>query len=466
MSTHDAIPESGTNSLLPDDWFEAFRGWVRERLALDFPDARRVNLSNGIARAMYESKARDFAQYWEWLNNPLTQPLELDRLARLLTVTETHFFRDQALMDALRTKILPDLIARHPDRTLDIWSAGCATGEEPYSLAMLLADLVPADWNITLYGTDVNSAALNQAREGSYRANVLRAVSPQNRERFFVPQTDGTFCLTDSIRERVRFSTLNLISPLYPSPFDRNNYFDLIICRNVLIYFADPQAVVALSHLHRALAPDGYFISGQIEPISRLNSGFGMVRIGDTLLYRKTSLPTTPAIPPSTPPTPRVALELTRPRPVTHTLPHAALSSVKQRDITSTLNLYEQALRQANAGAWDAALLLCTQALTASPSDYKVYQLLALIYSAHGEFSAAREELRRAIYLAPGAPLSYFYLANVYRQLQDMRELRNWATLTALLKPKAAAEVVSDDPEITVGYLRSLIAAQLMGKPV
>ncbi len=451
------------SELLPEPWFGEFRRWVREHLALDFTEAQRRNLSAGIGRAMHESGLTDYAQYWARLNDLEAQPLELARLARLLTVTETHFFRDEVQMRALQTTLLPRLIDAHAaDQTVAIWSAGCATGEEPYTLAILLADLLPEGWQALIYGTDINSAALDKARQAHYRPGALRDVPAETVKRFFTEEADGSFQLDASIRQQVRFSALNLIASDYPEPFNRVNYFDLIICRNVLIYFAEPQSALVVRRLHDALRPTGFMLSGQTEPINRLSAGLRPEMLGNTIVYRK-RLPSeiTNALRRTTQVAPPVSAPLEN-GPIIP--PPAPEPRERKKTARLSLPLYDQALSAANTGQWEEALNLCRQAIAQAPVDYRTHQLLGLIHETRGELGAARDAFRNTVYLNPEALLAHFYLANVYHRLSDARELRAWATLHKLLENRPSDEIIQDSVGLSVGYLRSLISTSILNE--
>ncbi len=456
------------SALLPDEWFNAFRGWVREHLAINFTESQRRNLSSGIGRAMQETGATSYENYWNLLMQQ--PPIELERLARLLTVPETYFFRDAFQMKALRTTILPWLIAaRNAERSLSIWSAGCSTGEEPYTLAILLADLLPSDWKLSIFGSDVNGAVLEKARRGIYSARSVREVPPALREKFFT-ESDDQYRLIDSIRSRVEFVMLNLIAPKYPAPFNRADMFDLIICRNVLIYFTDPHSSTVVRRLEHTLAPTGFLLTGQAEPVNRLSQTLRAEMVGETITYRKglRSAPVVTALP--TPPTvtaPAIAPPVTPspapPARVKHTLPVVLPTLRRRPDVPKVpVSLYDQSINVANDGQWEKAYDLCQQAIREAPMDYCNHQLLGLIQEAQGDFKAARDSLRRAIYLKPDAILAHFYLASLYHQLNDAREGRAWAILYRLLESRVPDELVEDSAAMTIAYLRSLVEPMML----
>ncbi len=193
-------------------------------------------------------------------------------VVELLTTNETLFFRDLHPFEALRTEVLPQLIAaRGPTRQLNVWSAACSTGQEPFSLAMLLADEFSQldTWQVRILGTDLASHALEKARRASYQTfEVNRGLPAQKLIRHF-RQLGNQWVLKDAIRRRVEFRPLNLIERWGPLP-----RFDLIFLRNVLIYFGVETRRAILQQVKEALAPDGYLILGNAETTVTLDPAF------------------------------------------------------------------------------------------------------------------------------------------------------------------------------------------------
>lgn len=192
----------------------------------------------------------------------------LDGLAAELTVGETHFFRGEPQIAALRNVVLPDLVQRRAEqRRLRLWSAGCSTGEEPYTLAILLRDLPTMldGWDIDLLGTDINAPALEAARQGCYGAWSFRGTPATVRQQYFVPE--GTrWRLSERVRAMVRFAHLNLALDAFPAPGPQGPDLDLIVCRNVTLYFSPAAAARLYRHFARALAPGGWLLLGPSDP--------------------------------------------------------------------------------------------------------------------------------------------------------------------------------------------------------
>ena len=224
---------------------------------------------------------------------PATHPL-WQRLVQVATIGETYFFRNSPQFEALRTNVLPPLIEQRRksgSKQLRLWSAGCATGEEPYSLAILLRELLPdiATWNISLLGTDINEAYLQEAREGLYRARSFRNETPDAiRERWFT-STKGGYQLNPTIRQMVVFRSLNLTADDFPSFETNTMHTDVILCRNVTIYFDRETTRQLTSRFHRALNNDGWLVVGHSEPQADLYEGFKAENFENTVFYRKHS---------------------------------------------------------------------------------------------------------------------------------------------------------------------------------
>ena len=202
-------------------------------------------------------------EYRDLLRGNQADP-EWETLVRAFTSSETFFFRDQGQFDLLRLRLLPELIARHSaDKPLRLWSAGCASGEEAYTLAMLVDMLLPEQdgWNILLIGTDIDSAAIAKARLGCYGQWSFRMVPDEIKQRYFTSQsafgTPQSLVLDERIRSRVTFRVANLLS----EPDAQLHDMDLILCRNVFIYF-DPAAVSAVANrLAGGLRAGGYLMT-------------------------------------------------------------------------------------------------------------------------------------------------------------------------------------------------------------
>ena len=203
----------------------------------------------------------DYRAYHKYL---LANPQEVDLLRNALTINVTKFFRDPEVFEVVRREVLPDL-ARHR-RSIRIWCAGCATGEEPYSLAILAHELTTLckDVNVTIYATDIDTGALRKAMTGIYDRKAVENVERPRLRRHFISRDDGRFEVRPHIKDLVKFRQHDLMSGV---PISR--YLDIVTCRNVTIYFTEKQKNELVQVFHSALVTDGYYIMGKTEYLGR-----------------------------------------------------------------------------------------------------------------------------------------------------------------------------------------------------
>jgi chemotaxis protein methyltransferase CheR len=271
---------------LDDDLYIRFRSLLLSRAGLYYPEHRRDDLAHGLSQvlaahaygtleALYEDAAAG-GQGW-------------DAMLAHLTIGETRFFRNEAHFDALRRHVFPTMIESRANlRMLRIWSAGCASGEEPYSIAMLLTELLPnpSDWSITILATDINPLFLQRAREGLYSAWSFRETPENLRSRFFSPE-QGRWRLNDNIRRMVTFVRLNLAESAYPSIANGTYALDMIICRNVTIYFNQETTSQIAERFYASLAPGGWLLVGHSEPQAQTYRQFETHNFPNAIFYRK-----------------------------------------------------------------------------------------------------------------------------------------------------------------------------------
>ncbi len=295
-------------------------------------------------------------------NTLLTEPL-WQIFVQAITVGETYFYRDQGQMNVLRTHILPQLIDERRKtgiKHLRLWSAGCASGEEPYSLVMLLHEVLPDidDWHITVLGTDINQAFLQRARRGIYRASSFRNETPDTlQKRWFRPTAEG-YELDQTIRDKVNFLLLNLANNNYPSFESLTMNIDLIVCRNVTIYFDQATLHETIGRFYRALNNSGILLVGHSELSTTTYHEFSTQIYQGMVYYQKNPVAQhqpLPAAPAPAEPLPKVVLPRPqKPKPLPRPEP----------EIPQDHNLevvWSHAKQAADQEKWDEALNYLTQ---------------------------------------------------------------------------------------------------------
>ncbi|HYO55809.1 CheR family methyltransferase [Archangium sp.] len=263
---------------------------------------------------------------------------ELRALLPLVTVGHTEFFRDPKQFRALENRILPEALsrARRENRRVSIWSAGCATGEEPYSLAMVLAEKGALPIEVDLWATDLNLAAVEAARQGRFSARRVAGMQSDRRTRFFRPVEDG-YEIVSSLKDYVRFDGQNLAVPVFEKV--KPESLDLILCRNVIIYFDLPTIRALMDRFLAALRPGALLLLGYSESLFKVYDRFEMVEVEGAFVYRRPAKPQAPRAPgPGPRPMTIGSLPVVGSRPAETPFPVAG--STRPRDSVSTSALH------------------------------------------------------------------------------------------------------------------------------
>lgn len=322
-----------------------------------------------------------------------------DVLVTHLTVGETYFLRDAAQVEALRRVVLPELIQRRSaERRLRLWSAGCSTGEEPYTLAILLREQAALDgWDVQLIGTDVNRHALRLAREATYTARSFR-MTPDPLVRRHFERAEVGWRPSEAVRRMVRFAWLNLATePLRPPSFD----FDLIVCRNVTIYFEAEVAQRLYRALIGALAPGGWLILGPSDPLPAARDELRQVQLPNAVLWRRCERATSPPLPRDAVRGrggwgPRRGMGAGAGPAAAVTAPSSAPASSATLDTTADLDAGLLALE---AGSPGSALEWLRSATFRDPSNALAHFALAQAYQQTGQTAQAQAALLHARHL-------------------------------------------------------------------
>ncbi|HMO59643.1 MAG TPA: CheR family methyltransferase [Roseiflexaceae bacterium] len=430
-----------TDAILSAAQFSALRDMIAAYGGIVIDTGNRRMLESAVA-ARLTLTGRDLPHYLHLIGTPAGHD-ELRRLIELVVNHETLFFRNAPHFRALRDVLLTELDqARPPGVPLRIWSAGCATGEEAYSLALTARATLGPQRPLQIIGSDLSEPALERARHATYRGRTLNNVPPEWLERYFIREGD-TYRITNDIRELVRFRWLNLLEPI---PADLHGV-DLIFCQNVTIYFHEAARRALMARFHQALAPDGLLFLGFSETLWNVFDGFQSRSVADAYVYVKAvSLPHAPLSA-----TRKAAASPGRQRRMPAATPPATASP--------PVNHAGLARAHADRGELDQAMAEARQALAVDPLDEHATLLLGILHARHMEWEAAITQLERARYLNPNAPLISFHLATTYEQCgraeQAVREYRN--TLRKL-EPHPPETILDG---VSVAWLRETCQAAL-----
>ena len=399
---------------LSSEQFETLRVLLSQAAGLVFDESRKESMAYSVAERLRESGACDVSSYLALLDDPA----EKQRLLDEVTIQETHFFRNPPQVRALRTYVLPELL-RHADahgRRLRIWSAGCSTGEEPYSIAMMVRELLPSTsgWDVKVLASDVSSRALDAARTGRYGARAVQMATPEQLARFFQPSPDGGHEVRPEVRELVEFRHHNLVTE--PVPYAPSERIDLVLCRNVTIYFARDTTRALMQRLHHSLRDGGYLFLGHSETLWQVSEDFRLVALGsgdsaafvyrrlDEKTDRRAILPdrrTQDEGPP--PPKPERRFQIRR----AEKPPVAKTGEQMLSDARSALA----------AGRYDEAAQLAAEATVVEPLRAEGFYLRGLALVDCGRDDDALVDLRKAVYLDPRMGFAHFLLAGALDRL-------------------------------------------------
>ncbi|MEJ7593930.1 MAG: CheR family methyltransferase [Planctomycetaceae bacterium] len=496
------IQKQKTNIENPSADWDYTRQWVESETGMDLSGSRFIRLRDAFEKSM------DGGDSAAMLRGILTRPDQqagfLERLTGQLTVGESFFFRNEHHFRVLREIVLPQIVAENrARRELRVWSAGCATGEEPYSLAILLDQLLGAasGWKTSVLGTDLNPKFLHWAREACYRQWSFRQTDINQNREYFRPEGD-MYRLVPRLREHVRFTYLNLVKDVYPSPLTGTVGLDLILFRNVAIYLKPEVTAAILTRFYQALRPGGWLLLGETEVTGAHPGEFEIRRFEQATLFQKrsdhsevvvsdsvTSLPPawrggalTPGIRlPNVPKLPEwVPLPVSRgaaTRTSGATLPvelvwdhiEEAINAgklneaerrvdrvpeIKQR-ASWRLRFVRSLLARAEVAYARRMLELC---LKEEPLLLEAQLLTAGFAEEAGDLNAAEQACRRAVYINPNAPMAHFQLALVLERKGDTNGVaRSLKTSLKLLKGRDPHALVEFGEGVCHGRLQEMI---------
>ena len=434
---------------IPAVYLERCSQAIEAKAGLHYPPERWHDLARMICATASDLGYATPLEAAKHLGSDRAEPAQIDELVARLTIGETYFFRDPRAFAALEEVVLPELIQRRRpnDRRLRIWSAGCCTGEEPYSIAITLSRALHdlADWDVTILATDITPQFLQKAEAGIYSRWSFRGTPDALRDRYFRRVGENRFELSPAIRKLVNFATLNLAQDVYPSLLTNTNAMDVIFCRNVLMYFSPECARQVAGKLHRALVPEGWLFPAGTEASRALFEDFAVADLSGVIAYRK--------MPRNVPPM------VSQAEPAESALPPPEPAPAEPE-----ISPEDQARLLANEGRLDEALAACDTALATDKLTPSFHYLRGLILEEKGAHAEAAAALRNALYLDDSFVLAHFALGNLLRRLgRDRDGARCFENARMLLRNYPPEAVLPHSDGLTAGRL--LATLQLQEEP-
>ena len=469
---------------------------ISSKIALHFPPQRWDELQQKLAPAAKELGFSDQTALIQWLtSSPLSQR-DIETLASHLTIPETYFWREPQIFEALQGPILAEVMERkrRGDGRLRIWSAACASGEEPYSIAMALlrALLDRKARKIDILATDINPRLLRKAQAGVYGPWSFRNAPDWLKKNYCHALAENRFEIQAEIRDMVNFAYLNLAEDVYPSVSNSTNAMDIIFCRNVLMYFLPETARQTAEKLYRCLVDGGWLIVGACELSQSIFAGFSPIQLCGTIVYRKQGKDERPQVasgwdhdqpPPSLFAPPRsVPLAEFRPAPpcqrpglqaqsTAFIVPPPPVGPEAEGNSHPEDNAQggqepdpsAPAIRAlADQGSLVEALALCERAVAADGLDPALHYLKAVILQERNQDSEAIASLRRALYLEPNLTMAHFALGNLFqRQGNPTAAKRYFDNVLELLNACPAEKVIHQAEGLTAGRIRTIVQATI-----
>lgn len=441
---------------LTHEEFSLFQDFIEKSSAIFLDESKQDTMRTALLARTTALNLGSYSEYYTFLKyNPRGEE-EFKELLNLLTICETYFFRDNKHYELLKTTILPQLIKEKEasgDKGIRIWSAGCSTGEEPYSMAITfleaMGELLEEGWLVEIFASDVSTKALAHAKKGVYSKWAMRATSKRMTSQYF-DEEENKYYLKDYIKKMVDFGYFNLIKEPYPLS-KMGNYWDIIFCKNVTIYFKPESTKRVIQNFYRSLRANGYLFIGSSESLYHIDSHFTLVELNKCFLYQKgikagrtrikvekIELPAkmiTAATPEGQAAIPPPAAES---KPVIERRPsreeierlYSRAESYFQREqfdqaLFELMKIIEKTDRHpsthlmiadiyANVGRYADAEAECRHALNLDSLLAPAHYLLGIILQKKGEIEESVEEFKKTIFLEPYSPLAHLNLGNIY----------------------------------------------------
>jgi len=463
---------------------------IVSRMGLHFPRERWPMLSRNLASAAKEFGFQNMNGFIQWLLSSELNKDQIMILASHLTISETYFWREPQVFSALTDFILPELLKskKNGEKSIRIWSAGCSTGEEPYSIAIALHKTIPeiGDWNITIMAMDINPRALSKAMNGTYGAWSFRNSPAWLKSNYFLHKEDRQYEIIPEIKKMVTFTCLSLAEM---SAISNANTMDIIFCRNVLMYFTPDWISKIANSFFQELTEDGWFIVSSCELSSQVFPQFTAVNFPGAVLYRKgkngsvhsLSAEATPMVDFNTStfqhlqpiqtiqPTMFVVeklkslkVEIDEFNPSTPFDPlQQSTANVKPGEESYTDKIF--AIRSlANLGHLEEALSTCNGAIACYKLSPGLYFMRASILQELGKSSEAIVSLKQAIYIDPEYIMGHFTLGNLFiRQGNTRNAKRYFKNVLDLLSRYANDDILPESEGLSVKYIREIILSNM-----
>lgn len=444
-----------------------FRDYLEEHSGISFENEKLDSLRLSIHTRATRLKFSSYEDYFDYLK---ANEDEFKNLLSLNTVNETYFFRYPEQFKIFKDYVLPEIIRENKNRTfksLKIWSAGCSTGEEPYTIAIIVSEVIKdlSSWDIHILGTDVSAVALEKAIKGRFAKSSFRITEEEFKQKYFKKVGDNTWEIIPEVKKLVNFSYHNLIKEPYPLAF--MELWDVIFCRNVTIYFRQESTRRVVANLYKSLKPGGFLFTGHTETLYHINPGFEVIKFGDAFIFRK-------------PEEKKKAIQVEKSLKMEksfidekpeHELIKSNLPEIieeivevideeREEDSKEGLEFYQKtAYRLLDEGNPEAALKLLKKAIKRFSKDPELYYLEGIAYKKLELYTHAEESFKKAVYLSKDHYLALIELASLHTQKGEYEKAVNHyrAAINSLNSMAENADSNNEERELLIRICEMMI---------
>lgn len=458
---------------------ENINNFIEKKLGLYFSKERFKDLIRGVSCAA-KQKNIVLEKYIDLILENKMSEEDIKILASCLTIGETYFFRDKSLFEIMKQKILTDIInsRKNFSKSLKIWSAGCSSGEEAYSIAILAKELIPEyeNWDINIIATDINYKSLDKAKEGIYGEWSFRGVDSNLKNKYFDKVENTRYKLKDSIMKLVKFYSLNLADSNYIVDGKIINNVDIVFCRNVLMYFSRPQINQIINRFYNIIINGGWLVVAPTESMFVNDTVFKTVNINNMFLFNKNiGQDNSVRIQDNHSRLESFSIEKEIKKNFVHNslynndeLKSPSDSFIIEEKSSNKLLGKEACIIEdfellcrssANEGNFEEALKWCEKAISSDRINPYYYYLLASIQQEQGNINEAITSLKKAVYLDSDFIMAYFNLGNLkLKQGKYKESYKNFENAVMLLNKLSEEDIVPYSEEMTAGMLKQIIS--------
>ena len=461
---------------------------IEASFGFHFPEERWKILCQNLVLAAGEFGFKNLDEFIKWFLTVNLNKNQIETLAPFLVISETFFWREPKVFSVLTDIILPELVVAKKDnvRNIRIWSAGCSTGEEAYSLAVALHKTIPniKDWNIKILATDINQKSLKKATAGIYTKWSFRNCPSWLISNYFHYKGKDRYEILPEIKNMVTFASLNLTEDIYPSSGNNTCEMDIIFCRNVLMYLTEKWSNKITQNFYHSLAPNGWFVVSSCELSSQNFLYFEPVNFSGTVLYKKSNNKFPSSIKIISPDFnhdlsfPKIVNKQVSSGPLdnqfrdqnTHTIVNDLNPSNEKQPIyvrgaypeittkTKTATIISKIRFLADKSYLDQALSLCNEGIAADKLSISLYYLRAAILQEINKTSEAIESLKQSIYVDQNFIMGHFALGNLFIQQGKSKIAKKYfKNVIDLLETFNDNDILPESDGLSVKYIREII---------